>query len=69
MKPQAPCKDCSRRALGCRHDCEAWAVFEAAQAEWYAHKVEEYRKSDITATYTAKKLAQWREAKRLHKRK
>jgi hypothetical protein len=68
MKPQSPCYQCPKHKLGCRTDCPEWAVFEKAQAEYYAHKVAEYRKSDITATYTAKKLAQW-EAKRLHKRK
>lgn len=69
MKPQAPCKDCPHRAVGCRKDCDFWALFEERQAEYYAHKVEEYKKADITEVYKAKKLAQWRKAKRLHKRK
>lgn len=38
MKPQSPCKDCPRHALGCRTDCVAWAAFEEAKQAEYARR-------------------------------
>jgi hypothetical protein len=33
-KPNAPCKDCTERVLGCRTDCEPWKQYERERAEW-----------------------------------
>lgn len=56
MKPNAPCKDCTRRAVGCRHECEGWAVYEAAQAEWYADKVKTYTQNEMVEGYMSRKI-------------
>lgn len=31
-----PCRECQRRAVGCRGTCEAWAAHEAAKPARYA---------------------------------
>ena len=35
-KPNAPCKDCPKRAVGCRTECEPWQQYEKDRAEWGA---------------------------------
>jgi hypothetical protein len=34
------CFECPKRQLGCRTNCEAWAIHEAAKAKKYAEKAE-----------------------------
>lgn len=34
MKPQAPCKDCDERYLGCHDRCEKYKEFSDKVLEW-----------------------------------
>ena len=33
IRPEAPCKNCKERYLGCHGDCEKYADFKDAQRE------------------------------------
>lgn len=49
---KAPCfkdgKDCTKRKLGCRKDCEEWQQYEKQQAE-YREQIRSTRKTEFDA--------------------
>lgn len=43
-KPNAPCKDCQRRQVGCRTDCTEWQQYEKEKAVYSGEVFEKYKR-------------------------
>ena len=65
-----PCKDCEKRVVGCRSECQAWQEFEAAKAAAYAERAKQLRpgreadrllfSSGSQAVYWERKRGAWK---------
>lgn len=64
---RAPCKDCQRRAVGCRSSCEAWAEYQtkkAADAELRRKAEGRMKQADAYVREKRRKATPWHDGRK-----